>query len=153
MDDITAFYYKKLKKTSDAINAIFLEEYNRFAEKEFLNLTTKQAILLELLKDNPLTNSEIATHFEITPSASTQLVGKLEKKGFLKREINVNNRREIIVHLDDKGIAYNESMVEFDVYLIKKYYSKLNEKDLENMVDIQEKIYHTALEVQKGAKD
>ncbi|MDP5275808.1 MarR family winged helix-turn-helix transcriptional regulator [Chengkuizengella axinellae] len=149
MDDITAFYYKKLKHSSDALNAIFLEEYHKLADKEALNLTAKQNMLLELLKDRSFTNSEIAHHFSITPSASTQLVSKLEKKGYLKREINLNNRREIIVKLDEKGIELNQLMTKFELHLIQKYYSKLDEKDLENLVDLQEKLYKVAIEIQK----
>ncbi|MDX8367317.1 MarR family winged helix-turn-helix transcriptional regulator [Cytobacillus sp. IB215665] len=152
MDDITAIYYKKLKHSSDALNTIFLEEYHGFANKEFLNLTTKQSILLELLNANSLTNNEISNHFSITPSAATQLVSKLEKKGFLKREINVNNRREIIVHLDEKGKEYNQIMANFELYIIQKYYSKLNENDLENLVDLQQKLYNIATEIQQKEK-
>ncbi|NBI27673.1 MarR family winged helix-turn-helix transcriptional regulator [Chengkuizengella marina] len=149
MEDITAFYYKRIKASSDALNTIFLNDYHKFVDKEVLNLTPKQSILLDLLNEKPLTNSEIAKHFSITPSAATQLINKLEKKGYLKREINLNNRREIIVHLDEKGIEYNQLMLKFELHLIQKYYSKLSEKDLENLVDLQEKIYKIALEIQK----
>ncbi|WP_170295561.1 MarR family winged helix-turn-helix transcriptional regulator [Chengkuizengella sediminis] len=149
MEDITAFYYKKIKASSDALNSIFLDEYHKLVDKEVLNLTPKQSILLDLLNKKSLTNSEIAKHFSITPSAATQLINKLEKKGYLKREININNRREIIVHLDEKGIEYNNLMSKFELHLIQKYYSKLDKKDLENLVDLQEKLYKIAIEIQK----
>jgi MarR family transcriptional regulator, organic hydroperoxide resistance regulator len=85
----------------------------------------------------------------ITASAASQLISKLEKLGYIKREINPNNRREIIVHLGEKGHYYNQMIEKNQLYLIEKYYAKLTHEDLEKLLDIHEKLYHIAVKEQK----
>src|SRR5690606_23761958 len=113
----------KIKEYSDALATIFVNDYKQMIGNEFDDLTTKQAMLLELLHEHSRTMNEIALHFSMTASAASQLVKKLEKSGFVKRDINMQNRREIIVSLDKKGTQYNQLVSDIEHYLISKYYA------------------------------
>lgn len=66
---------------------------------------------------------------EITPSAVSQTLSKMEQAGYIKRVINLKNRREIIVHLDTKGREYLSRSKEIELSIIERFYSKLGEKD------------------------
>lgn len=138
----------KIKEYSDALATIFVNDYKQMIGNEFDDLTTKQAMLLELLHEHSRTMNEIALHFSMTASAASQLVKKLEKSGFVKRDINMQNRREIIVSLDKKGTQYNQLVSDIEHYLISKYYAKLEIGDLEKFLDISKKLYQIALKVQ-----
>lgn len=138
----------KIKSYSDAISSIFLNDYKQLIDEKFSNLSSKQMILLELLKEKSKTINDIADSFSITASAVSQLVSKLEKMGYVKREINLENRREIIVSLDELGKQFNNMLSEIDLYLINKYYARLEKEDLEKLLDLYEKLYKIALEVQ-----
>ncbi|MDR3305407.1 MAG: MarR family transcriptional regulator [Clostridiales Family XIII bacterium] len=47
--------------------------------------------------------SEIREYLCISKAAISQMLGSLEKKGFITRETDPDNRRRIIVHLTDAG--------------------------------------------------
>ncbi len=90
-------------------------------------ITTKQGVLLELVhKHESLNISEIAEAMEITSSAVSQIVSKLEKEGYIKREINPSNRREIFVEMDEKGIEHFKRCEEVERSIINRFYSKLD---------------------------
>jgi MarR family transcriptional regulator, organic hydroperoxide resistance regulator len=149
MDKDLATISKKILEYSNALSAIFLEDYNKLVTDEFGDLSTKQQVILELLRVQTRTVNEIAQFLSITASAASQLISKLEKLGYIKREINPNNRREIIVHLGEKGHYYNQMIEKNQLYLIEKYYAKLPHEDLEKLLDIHEKLYHIAVKEQK----
>ncbi|MBP1990276.1 MarR family winged helix-turn-helix transcriptional regulator [Paenibacillus eucommiae] len=152
MDDIKdkqALAYK-IKTVADATSAIFLQDYKNLLSDDYANLTSKQGLLLEEIKDSPKTVKEIAESFSTTPSAASQLISKMEKENYVKREINLKNRREIIVSLAEKGLQYHKKMSEADMALMEKYYLRLEKKDLEQLLVLQEKVYAISLAINEG---
>lgn len=139
----------KILDYSNALSSLFLEDYKKLLNEEFADLSTKQQVILELLRVKTRTVNEISHFLAITASAASQLISKLEKQDYVKREINPDNRREIIVQLGDKGRHYNQKIDENQRYIIEKYYAKLTKEDLEKLLDIHEKLYHIAVEAQK----
>ncbi|MFE8702844.1 MarR family winged helix-turn-helix transcriptional regulator [Cytobacillus sp. FJAT-54145] len=136
----------KIVDYSNALSSFFLEDFKKLHDNEFSNLSTKQKIILELLRVQNRTVNEISQYFSITASAASQLISKLEKGKYVKREINSENRREIIVQLGEKGIEYNKMVDHNQLYIIDKYYAKLPKEDLEKLLDLHEKLYKIASE-------
>ncbi|MBY0147725.1 MarR family winged helix-turn-helix transcriptional regulator [Neobacillus niacini] len=139
----------KILDYSNALSSLFLEDYKKLLTEEFAELSTKQQVVLELLGEKNRTINEIAQFLSITASAASQLISKLEKQGYVKREINFENRREIIVQLGEKGHHYHQSVEKGQLFIIEKYYARLPKDDLERLLEIQEKLYHLAVEAQK----
>jgi MarR family transcriptional regulator, organic hydroperoxide resistance regulator len=139
----------KIVDYSNALSSLFLDDYKKLVTGEFAELSTKQQVILELLRINNRTINEIANYLSITASAASQLISKLEKEEYVKREINPDNRREIIVQLGSKGHHYNQMVDKNQLFIIEKYYAKLPKEDLEKLLDIHEKLYHIAVEAQK----
>lgn len=139
----------KILDYSNALSSLFLEDYKKLVTDEFAELSTKQQVILELLRVKNRTVNEIAHFLSITASAASQLISKLEKQNYVKREINPDNRREIIVQLGEKGQYYNEMVDKNQLFIIEKYYAKLPKDDLEKLLDIHEKLYHIAVDSQK----
>jgi MarR family transcriptional regulator, organic hydroperoxide resistance regulator len=139
----------KILDYSNALSSLFLEDYKKLLTEEFVELSTKQQVVLELLGEKNRTINEIAQFLSITASAASQLISKLEKQGYVTREINFENRREIIVQLGEKGHHYHQSVEKGQLFIIEKYYARLPKDDLERLLEIQEKLYHLAVEAQK----
>lgn len=117
-------YVKEMREADYACNMMLLQEYKELMDDE---ITTKQSVLLELVhKHGSLNISEIAEAMEITSSAVSQIVSKLEKEGYIKREINPSNRREIFVEIDTKGVEYFKRYEEVERSIINRFYSKLD---------------------------
>lgn len=149
MDKGVATICSKILDYSNALSSLFLEDYKKLVTNEFGELSTKQQVILELLRVQNRTVNEISQYLAVTASAASQLISKLEKQGYVKRDINPENRREIIVHLAENGHYYNEMIEKNQLYLIEKYYAKLSKDDLEKLLDIHEKLYHIAVDAQK----
>ncbi|UYY97449.1 MarR family transcriptional regulator [Peribacillus frigoritolerans] len=131
-------YVKEINETDNEINMLLLRKYTAIME---LQLTSKQAVLIEHLnKHKRMTVSELANMMNITSSAVSQLVSKLDKEGYVKREINPNNRREIFVELDQTGLDHIAHYEEVELSIIKQYYSKLDMEDIKALRTIGRKL-------------
>ncbi|HEY4552253.1 MAG TPA: MarR family transcriptional regulator, partial [Bacillaceae bacterium] len=105
------------------------------------NLTTKQEMILMLIrKENKLTVSEIASKMNVTSSAASQIISKLEKENFIKRDINPNNRREIIVTLHQRGEEFFKEYKKIELHIIEHYYSKLELDEIVTLRNITLKL-------------
>jgi DNA-binding MarR family transcriptional regulator len=140
LDELTALYYA-IKEKSDAVTTLLLQEVREMMGEEHRELTQKQVMLLDLLKHRSLTVNEIAEAFSMTASAASQLIKKLEKKKYVRRDINEENRREIIVSLGEAGKDYIQKIDKFEFRLVHKYYSQLDREDLIKLKEINDKLY------------
>lgn len=149
LDQETAKICSKIIDYSNALSSFFLEDYKKLFTDEFAELSTKQQVILELLRVQNRTVNEISNYFSISASAASQLISKLEKQDYVKRDINPENRREIIVQLGEKGHNYIDMIDKNQLYIIEKYYAKLSKEDLETLLDIHEKLYQIAAQTQE----
>lgn len=119
LDEDIIHYSKKIIEYSNALGSIYVEEYQRFLKNEYADLTSKQELTLELSWSKTRTINELADYFSISSSAASQLISKLEQLGYVKREINPHNRREIIVDFAQKGHDYHKDIEKFSYILFK----------------------------------
>jgi DNA-binding MarR family transcriptional regulator len=100
MNDQTEQYIqlvREINKADYTINTLLLQEFKILIEDE---LTTKQALILELVhKQQYLKVSEVSSQMDVSSSAVSQIISKLEKGNYVKRSINTANRQEILVEL------------------------------------------------------
>ncbi|MDR1950091.1 MAG: MarR family transcriptional regulator [Spirochaetaceae bacterium] len=66
--------------------------------------------LLYHIREHPddLSGEKIRHKLCVTKAAVSQMLGVLEKKGYLTREVNKENRRRIILSLTNKGTVFLE---------------------------------------------
>jgi DNA-binding MarR family transcriptional regulator len=91
------------------------------------------------------TVGEIAMEMNISSSAVSQLIAKLEKNQYIKREINLQNRREIFITLDEKGVEYFSKQDYVKQQVSDKIYSRLTSKDVDELERIVEKLKEIAM--------
>ncbi|WP_255291359.1 MarR family winged helix-turn-helix transcriptional regulator [Bacillus wiedmannii] len=133
--------YEQVKRINEAeytINRLIYKHY-----KQYLNsgITTQQAVVLEIVYlAKRITVGEIAIEMNISSSAVSQLIAKLEKNKYIKREINLQNRREIYITLDENGLEYFSKQVYVEQQIADKIHSKLSSEELDEFERIVDKL-------------
>lgn len=77
--------------------------HSAIAEQVGLGATEEKTLLL--LSGGPLTAGEIAKHTGLTTASVTSLIDRLEQKGFVRRLRDTNDRRRVIIELDQARFA------------------------------------------------
>ena len=145
MGDLLSLY-KQVKRINEAeytINRLIYKQY-----KQYLNsgITTQQAVVLDIVYlAKRITVGEVAMEMSISSSAVSQLIAKLEKNKFIKREINLQNRREVFITLDENGLEYFSKQDYVERQIADKIYSKLSSNELDELERIVEKLKSIAM--------
>ncbi|GIN87425.1 hypothetical protein J6TS2_38110 [Heyndrickxia sporothermodurans] len=130
----------EIRETTYSMDALLLKKYNELIDND---LTTKQVMIMDLVyKESGLTVTQLAKLMKISSSAVSQIVSKLEKKKYLSRTINLENRREIIVQLDEKGHDYYTREEKMNEEIVKRFYSQLNFQEVIQLRDIIKKLHN-----------
>ncbi len=74
------------------------------AEQIGLGATEEKALLI-LSGAGPLTAGEIAQYTGLTTGSVTNLIDRMEKKGFVRRVRDTQDRRRVIVEANPEGVA------------------------------------------------
>ncbi|MBD2862940.1 MULTISPECIES: MarR family winged helix-turn-helix transcriptional regulator [Paenibacillus] len=115
---------KEMNEADYSMNVMLFQAHEELLESE---ITAKQTILLEHVhKHNQMTVSELAERMNVSSSAVSQIVSKLEKANYVTREINRSNRREILVRLAQRGTDYFVKQDHLERTIIERYYSQLD---------------------------
>jgi DNA-binding MarR family transcriptional regulator len=79
-----------------------------------LGLTPAQERALRLISrsDDPPRMTELAERLGIVPRSLTTVIDALEEAGLVSREIDPRNRRAILLHLTDRGLAVRDELRE-----------------------------------------
>ena len=105
------------------------------------NLTAQQEAILSYINEHHRTTAhEISNDFNITKSAVSQTLSKLEKKKMIKKTKNPANKREYYLELGSEGNKYINYLDELVQRMTDKYYSKIPLEELSKMVATMEKI-------------
>lgn len=138
--------YEQVKRINEAeymINRLIYKHY-----KQYLNsgITTQQAVVLDIVYlTKRITVGEIAIEMNISSSAVSQLIAKLEKNKYIKREINLQNRREVFITLAENGLEYFSKQDYVEQQIADKIYSKISSNELNELERIVEKLREIAM--------
>lgn len=131
VDDINQYTYEMNVKLAKAQEALFKDD-----------LSMKQTMVIDYVhKHKKCTMGEIAHYMEISPSAVSQIVARLEKENYLKRDINPNNRREVVVLLAENGEAYYHRDEQINKLILDKIYSKMPVENLKQLRSLIQRLY------------
>ncbi len=63
-----------------------------------------QGQILTILKEQPsITQRELARRVKMRPQSTSEMIGKLEKKGFIKRKKSEQDKRVMLIELTESG--------------------------------------------------
>ena len=134
----------EINEITYSMNARLIKEYWSLLNED---LSSKQIILMDLVKkESRLSISQLAELMNVTSSAVSQIVSKLEKEKYLLRTINPSNRREIIVQLDEQGHNYYSKEEEINKEIVNRFYSRLKTEEVIQLRNILVKLNHVVEE-------
>ena len=134
----------KINQTFEQFKLLVLQETKEVEELENFHLTPQQEIIMfYIIRHEPVIANDIANNFDISKSAVSQVISKLEEMNLIYRQENAINRRETLIYLADRGKEFQQLLQKIDDMLVEKYYSKVSLTELENVLDTLNKIVGT----------
>ncbi|QQK74436.1 MarR family transcriptional regulator [Salicibibacter cibarius] len=104
---------------------------------DVISLTKRQeSILLYIFSAENVTMSDIASYFDISRSAVSQTLNKLEEQDIIVRSINKENRRELNLSLGENGKKLHQEYKRIEEMIVQDYFSKIKIEDLRQVRDI-----------------
>lgn len=112
----------------------FLESIKPFS------LNPGAAILLEHVAKGVKHPKELAQLLETVPPVISALLGELEGKNLIQRQIDPDDKRRVQLTLSKEGKRLHEKIRERSMQLGGERLSKLSEKELSNLITIFRKL-------------
>ncbi|MGN7358385.1 MarR family winged helix-turn-helix transcriptional regulator [Paenibacillus sp. SAF-054] len=112
-------------------------------ERAYTNfkLNNQQYVLLTLIIRHPFsTPTDLAEKMDISKSAVSQQLAKLEKEGYVIRKQHAEDKRTFSVGLGEKGLLYQKEMEAFNQLISEKYYANVSSAEMKNMLSALQKL-------------
>ncbi|UOE92561.1 MarR family transcriptional regulator [Alkalihalobacillus sp. LMS39] len=109
----------------------------------------QQYVLLLIAKGKASNVKDLAKELNISASAVSQILSKLEQQKIVKRSIDESSRRNIIVQLDVEGLRILQEFEQKRSIIFNKYVSKMTEADLTVFRDSFKKLKEVMIEEQE----
>ena len=97
----------------------------------------QQGMVLQLLRDGPLTQRQIQERLGTQPGSVSELISKLESKHLLDRQRNEADRRQVLLTLTDKG---REVSQRHTAYPTRGLYSALSAQEQDTLATLLEQL-------------
>ncbi|MEN3089904.1 MAG: MarR family transcriptional regulator [Staphylococcus pseudoxylosus] len=105
------------------------------------NLNNQQQVILNLIINHPdFSPSDIAKTMNISKSAISQQLYKLEESGYIEKYKLESDKRLVRISLKEKGIEYKQQSEKYYEELLNKYKSQLSLKEVTDIRDSLEKL-------------
>lgn len=107
-------------------------------ERAYTNfhLNNQQHVLLTLIMRNPQsTTTNLARKMEVTNSAASQHLAKLEREGYITRKQHPGDKRTYSIILAEKGLQYKKEMENFHRHISETYHKNLSFPELTNVLN------------------
>ncbi|MCJ8011494.1 MarR family transcriptional regulator [Paenibacillus sp. KQZ6P-2] len=129
-----------IQQINPLLNRLSVQLASRFEHQMDNELTVKQVLLLELIRTGCASTKDLAAQLNISMSAVSQILNKLEAKEYITRSINPENRREILLKLAAKGERHFEEAQMLEDEINRDVYGQLPLEDLKHFVLILGKL-------------
>lgn len=142
----------KLKKQAKLLANITFKLQKICQEKEAFfasrfDLTSMEFRCLKYIKDKSnLSVSDLASNMNLTPSRITYIITSLEKKNFIEREMDKNDRRNIRIKLKNETENFVNEIDEQHALLHEDIFGKLDSEDRDSILNSLDKMYDSLKE-------
>lgn len=94
--------------------------------------------------DEPISPKLIAQHLHLSSARVAAILGSLEKKGLIVRNMSATDRRRITVTLTEKGQAEAQAKVQRMKKRMIKVFEEMGEEDTEQFIQLMTKFMEIA---------
>ncbi len=131
------------------ISAAAVMFHSAVAARRGLAVTEEKALDV-LMREGPLTHAELARHTGLAPSSVSNLIDRLERKGFAERGPHPQDGRRILVAARDEHVfAELAPLFEEWVGSLGRLYGEYTDEQLDTIADFM----HKAAERQRAATE
>ena len=106
---------------------------------EFYQGEMRILVMIHLLPQKPITPSSISELTGMTRARIAAALGVLEKKGYIKRAADTNDRRRVLVELTENGKRYTEEKLCEIQTLFNRFIEELGMDDTAKLIELIEK--------------
>ncbi|WP_274652748.1 MarR family transcriptional regulator [Paenibacillus humicola] len=125
---------------SEFINEIIIKSGILGTDKSFIDgLTRRQVHIVMEIGTNVFRHGDLADRLGVDPSTLTRSLDPLYKQGIVDRQLNPDNRREVLIQLCDKGFAVLEE--------INDKMNRISSQILEHVPDHQTEMVDTSIDL------
>ncbi|WP_433775367.1 MarR family winged helix-turn-helix transcriptional regulator [Bacillus wiedmannii] len=127
----------KINSLQAQLNMQLASKYEKHIDNQ---LTAKQVLVLELIRSGVTSTKDLADSLNVSTSAVSQLLNKLEVHEYIIRTIDKENRRKIKLQLTEKSEKYFEKMILLEKEMNENLYGLLPIEDLQHLARILEQL-------------
>jgi MarR family transcriptional regulator, organic hydroperoxide resistance regulator len=98
-----------------------------------------------IMQEGPMTAGQLAERLSLTSGAVTSVIDRLEKADFVVRKADPNDRRKVIVTLNEKKLRVSGTPYDSIGIAFKKLLSHYSDSELQFLVDF----YKASIEITK----
>jgi DNA-binding MarR family transcriptional regulator len=80
--------------------------------------------------------TEVADRLGIVPRSVTTVIDALEQAGLVRREIDPRNRRAILLHLTERGLAFRDDMRQARRRAAEDLFAPLTAEDRKTLAEL-----------------
>ena len=117
-----------------------------------LNLS-QMAVLVKLVEslkyEKHIIMSKLSTMCGLTRPALTQIINRLEEKGYVKREVSNDSRREVLVSITPEGMVVAEKEREKMIHFFERVVERLGVEDTQTFIYLLDKLYDVITNLEK----
>ena len=107
-------------------------------------------ILSILRRENGIGQKELAERLQIRPASLSELLDKMQKSGWIQRQVNERDRRKINIFLTDSGQIVSEQMIEARRDMANGVFGVLSQEEQMQLETLLSKLIS---ELEDGGKD
>ena len=96
----------------------------------------QMGLLFRLHREGPMTMGRIAELFDMSTTASSGFVGRVERHGLVERQHGTSDRRVVECHLTESGTRLVEEISGVRMDLMRRALATLDERELATFVEL-----------------
>lgn len=105
------------------------------------NITPVQFYVLSALWDNDeIKFKDLALRLEMDGATLTGILDRMEKRGFIQRKADPNDRRSVLIRLTDKSKELRPQMIEIAQNLDKEFRDKVSNEEFNQLLKILDRL-------------
>lgn len=117
------------------------------------SMSLSQVIALQELEKQTLTVTELAERLQLDRSSVSRLIDGLVKGGFVSRELNMKNRREVVLALTEKGVNSIRKVRDQSVEFYNEILDNMSESDQLMFYESLKRFTDSVIKVRRDASE
>ncbi|MUG46432.1 MarR family winged helix-turn-helix transcriptional regulator [Paenibacillus woosongensis] len=104
-------------------------------------ITSEQwGVLQTLTEEEGITQAELSRRTEKDPTNVTRILDQLERKEFIRRGANKEDRRSYLIHVTESGRSLSQRLLPIETEFTQSYLKDLTEEELALLRQVFQKI-------------